>query len=59
LAKLTSPHGNIRARIAVGIDMVKPGGRVEKEIKNREGFLIQVFKRWKNINVILFLSQGS
>jgi hypothetical protein len=28
----------------------------EKEIKNREGFLIQVFKRWKGINIILFLS---
>jgi hypothetical protein len=31
----------------------------EKEIKNREEFLMQVFKRWKDINIILFLSQGS
>jgi hypothetical protein len=31
----------------------------EKEINNREEFLMQVFKRWKDINIILFLSQGS
>jgi hypothetical protein len=54
LVKLTSPHGNIRARIAVGIGMANPGGRVKKEIKNREGFLIQVFKKWKNTNIIFF-----
>jgi hypothetical protein len=34
----------------------KSGGRVKKEINNREGFLMQVFKRWKDINIILFLS---
>jgi hypothetical protein len=33
-----------------------PGGRVKK-IKNREGFLMKVFKRWKGINIILFFSQ--
>jgi hypothetical protein len=37
--------------------VAKPGGRVKKEIKNREGFPIQVFKRWKNINITLFLSR--
>jgi hypothetical protein len=30
------------------------GGRVKKEINNKEGFLMQVFKRWNNINIILF-----
>jgi hypothetical protein len=39
--------------------VAKPGGRVKKEIKNKKGFLIQIFKRWKGINIILFLSQGS
>jgi hypothetical protein len=33
LAKLTSPHGNIRAPIAVGISMGKPGGMGEKRNK--------------------------
>jgi hypothetical protein len=32
---------------------------MKKEIKDREGFLIQVFKRWSDINIISFLSQGS
>jgi hypothetical protein len=27
-----------------------------KKIKNREGFLMYVFKRWESINIILFLS---
>jgi hypothetical protein len=27
--------------------------------KNREEFVMQVFKRWKDINIILFLSQDS
>jgi hypothetical protein len=31
--------------------VAKAGGRVKK-IKNREEFLIQVFKRWKSINII-------
>jgi hypothetical protein len=26
---------------------------VKKEINNKEGFLMQVFKRWKIINIIL------
>jgi hypothetical protein len=56
LAKLTSPCVNICTPIPVGIGMAKIGGRVIKEIKNREGFLMQVFKRWKGINIILFLS---
>jgi hypothetical protein len=34
-------------------------GRVKNEINNKEGFLMQVFKRWKRINIILFISQGS
>jgi hypothetical protein len=34
-------------------------GRVKKEINNKEGFLMQVFKRWKCINIILFISQDS
>jgi hypothetical protein len=50
LAKLTSPCEKIRALIRVGISVAKPGGKVKK-IKNRE-FLIQVFKRWKSINII-------
>jgi hypothetical protein len=29
--------------IPVAIGVAKPGGRVKKEIKNREGFLIQKF----------------
>jgi hypothetical protein len=37
--------------------VAKIGGRVEKEIKNRETSFIQVFKRWKGINIILFLSE--
>jgi hypothetical protein len=59
LAKITSPRGNICALIRVGISVAKPGGRVKKEIKNREGFLMKVFKTWKGINIIVFLSQGS
>jgi hypothetical protein len=39
--------------------VAKPGGKVKKEIKNRDGFLIQVFKRWNGINIILFLSKDS
>jgi hypothetical protein len=35
LAKLTSPCAYMRARIVVAIVV---GGRVKKEIKNREGF---------------------
>jgi hypothetical protein len=27
----------------------------EKEIKNIEGFLMQLFKWWEDINIILFL----
>jgi hypothetical protein len=57
LAKLTSPRGNIHTPIRVGIGVAKSGGRVEKEIKNSERFTIQVFKRWKDINTILFLFQ--
>jgi hypothetical protein len=48
---------NMRVSIQVGIGVlprVKPGGRVKKEIKN-EGFLMQVFKSWKDINITLFL----
>jgi hypothetical protein len=56
LARLSSPRENIHAPISVAIGVSKPHGRVKKEIKNREGFLIQVFKRWKSINIILFLS---
>jgi hypothetical protein len=36
-----------------------PSERMKKELKNREEFLIQVFKRCTDINIILFLSQGS
>jgi hypothetical protein len=43
LTKLTSPRVNIRVPIPVAIGVAKPGGRVKKEIKNREGFLIQKF----------------
>jgi hypothetical protein len=32
---------------------------MKKEINDREGFLIKVFKRWNDINIISFLSQGS
>jgi hypothetical protein len=35
LAKLTSPHGNIRVPIWVDIGVAKPIGRVKK-IKNRK-----------------------
>jgi hypothetical protein len=30
LAKLTSPRGNIRAHIPIGIGVAKPGARVKK-----------------------------
>jgi hypothetical protein len=40
--------------VAIGVFAL--GGRVKKEIKNMEGFLMQVFKRWKVTNKILFLS---
>jgi hypothetical protein len=56
-AKLTSPRVNIRALIPVAVGVAKSSGRVKKEIKNREGFLIQVLKRSKCINIILFLFQ--
>jgi hypothetical protein len=59
LAKITSPRRNICAFIRVGISVAKPGGRVKKEIKNREGFLMKVFKACKGINTIVFLSKGS
>jgi hypothetical protein len=39
--------------------VVKSGGRGKTEIKNKEGFLIQVLKRWKGINIILFLFKVS
>jgi hypothetical protein len=45
LTKLISPRGNIHTPIWVGIGVAKLGGRVKKEIKNRERFMIQVFKR--------------
>jgi hypothetical protein len=51
------PHAEIYALFDIGV--AKPGGRVKKEIKNREWFLIQVFKRLKGINIILLLFQGS
>jgi hypothetical protein len=38
--------------------VAKPGGRVKKEINTGKGFLMQVFKRWKDINIILFLCEG-
>jgi hypothetical protein len=62
--KLTSnslappPLGNICTPIQVGIGVAKPGGRVKKEINTGKGFLMQVFKRWKDINIILFLCEG-
>jgi hypothetical protein len=49
------PCGNIRVPIQVGI-VAKLGERVKKEIKNKEGFLMQHFKSWKDINIILFIS---
>jgi hypothetical protein len=51
----TPPCGNIRVPIQVGI-VAKLGERVKKEIKNKEGFLMQHFKSWKDINIILFIS---
>jgi hypothetical protein len=36
LAKLTSPHTYIHAQIVVAIGLFLVGGRVKKEIKNRE-----------------------
>jgi hypothetical protein len=39
LAKLTSPHAYMRARIVVAI-VVSSRWEGEKEIKNREGFLM-------------------
>jgi hypothetical protein len=40
LAKLTSPHAYMRARVVVATRRFPVGGRVKKEIKNREGFLM-------------------
>jgi hypothetical protein len=40
LAKLTSPRAYMRARIVVAIGVSFVGGRVKKEIKNREGFFM-------------------
>jgi hypothetical protein len=37
--------------IRVGI-VAKLGERVKKEIKNKEGFLMQHFKSWKDIKII-------
>jgi hypothetical protein len=51
----TLEHVNIRARLTVGI-VVCRRWEGEKDINNREGFMMQVFKRWKSINIILFLS---
>jgi hypothetical protein len=33
--------------------------RMKKEINDTKEFLMRVFKRWKNTNIILFFSQGS
>jgi hypothetical protein len=53
------PQEEIYAPIRVGIAVAKPDEKVKKEIKNREVFLIQIFKRWKGINIILFPFQDS
>jgi hypothetical protein len=61
LAKLTSPQRKTRTLILVGIDVSHEQVRAEgeKEIKDREGSLMQVFKSYNDINIILFFSQGS
>jgi hypothetical protein len=49
------PSGHKYTRVARGwYRCFWVGGRVKKEINNKEGFLIQIFKRWNNINIILF-----
>jgi hypothetical protein len=40
LAKLTSPHAYMRARVMVATRRFPVGERVKKEIKNREVFLM-------------------
>jgi hypothetical protein len=63
VAKLTSPRVDIHADpswVLVLLPRAKQvGGRVKREINNKEGFLMQVFKRWNDTNMILFLSQCS
>jgi len=52
LEKTCLERANIRARLRFGIGVShkeKPGGRVKKEIKNREGFLMQIYKRERKI----------
>ena len=50
LEKISLERANIRARFRFGIGVSheeKPGVRVKKEIKNREGFLMQIYKERK------------
>jgi hypothetical protein len=54
----TSTYRNIHASIRVGISVSltrQTRWEGEKEIKNIEGFLMQLFKWWEDINIILFL----
>jgi hypothetical protein len=46
----------MRAWIVVAIGVSPLDGRVKKEKKNREWFMMEVSKWWKGINIILFLS---
>jgi len=50
LEKTCLERANICARLRFGIGVSheeKPGVRVKKEIKNREGFLMQIYKERK------------
>jgi hypothetical protein len=62
LEKISLQHLNIRACTRLDIN-VSPGmersERMKKEINDTKEFLMRVFKRWKNTNIILFFSQGS
>ena len=52
LEKNCIERANIRARLRFGIGVSheeKPGGMVKKEIKNREGFLMQIYNRERKI----------
>jgi hypothetical protein len=51
LEKTCLERANIRVRLRFGIIVSheKPGGKVKKEIKNREGFLMQIYKRERKI----------
>jgi hypothetical protein len=58
LGKTHLPTRKYTCAIPVGTISPTCHARWEGEkIKNREGFPMKVFKRWKGINIILFFSQ--